>query len=77
MSDEQYFNDEEKPLVIDLTKALVRKSGNILSASDINEIHAIIKSGITNGNFTRDQYGINPVIRHLRTFYALLQVQNL
>lgn len=73
MSDEQYFNDEEKPLVIDLTKALVRKSGNILSASDINEIHAIIKSGITNGNFTRDQYGINPVIRHLRTATMLIE----
>ncbi len=74
MSKEQYFLDEEKVLVKELTKKLIRSAGDILSIADINKVHSIIKTGVSNNHFQRDKYGINPTIRHLRT--AILLVEN-
>ena len=65
MHNENYFTDEEKALVKQLTSRLIRHAGEILSIGDINAVHAVIKRGINNGHFQRDKYGINPTIRHL------------
>lgn len=72
MSNETYFDDTERNEVITLTKELIRKSGTMLSISDINVMHAIIKNGIENNRFQKDKYGINPTVRHLRTAKMLI-----
>lgn len=72
MSEEKYFIDEEQSQVVDLVKCLIRHAGDILNCNDINTLHAIIKSGIESGSFSRDKYGINPAIRHLRTANMLI-----
>ena len=71
MNVENYFDDKEKALVLTLTKELIKGAGDTLSTSDVNVMHAIIEKGIEEGHFTRDQYGINPTIRHLRTAVML------
>ena len=73
MYNENYFTDEEKVLVKQLTSHLIRHAGEILSIGDINAVHAVIKSGIINGHFQRDKYGINPTIRHLNTANLLIE----
>ena len=72
MNVENYFDDKEKALVLTLTKELIKGAGDTLSTSDVNVMHAIIEKGIEEGHFTRDQYGINPTIRHLRTAVMLM-----
>lgn len=39
MSVENYFDDKEKPLVLALTKDLIRGAGATLSSDDVNVIH--------------------------------------
>ena len=73
MYNENYFTDEEKVLVKQLTSHLIRHAGEILSIGDINAVHAVIKNGIINGHFQRDKYGINPTIRHLNTANLLIE----
>lgn len=72
---ENYFNEKEKAIVIDLCKELMRKNRDQLSSSDINTIHSIIKEGILQDHYRRDKYGINPTIRNLNT--ALLLTDNI
>ena len=72
MSVENYFDDKEKPLVLALTKDLIRGAGATLSSDDVNVIHSTINKGIVSGHFKRDKYGINPTIRHLRTANLLV-----
>ncbi|MGN1266006.1 MAG: hypothetical protein ACI4UL_09340, partial [Muribaculaceae bacterium] len=60
MNNENYFTDDERALVKQLTRGLIRNAGEILSIGDINAVDAVIKRGIANGHFQRDQYGINP-----------------
>jgi len=63
-----YFTPEERTQLLHLVKELNDKMGNQLSSSDINVLHNLIRKGITEaGLFRRDQYGLNPVLRHLRT----------
>jgi len=63
-----YFTPEERTQLLHLVKELNDKMGNQLSSSDINALHNLIRKGITEaGLFRRDQYGLNPVLRHLRT----------
>ncbi len=73
MSKVEYFLEEEKVLVKELTKKLIRNAGDILSIADINSVHAIIKKGVLNNHFQRDKYGINPTIRHLCTANLLVE----
>ena len=67
-----YFTHEERQAVPHLVKELNDKLGNQLSYRDINTVHSLIHKGITQaGIFKRDQYGLNPVVRHLRTAITL------
>lgn len=73
--EENYFRYDEKPVVLSLTKELIRKVKDQVTVSDINTIHSIIKEGIEQNHYRRDKYGINPTIRHLNT--ALLVSENI
>ena len=69
-----YFTPEERQTVLQLVKALNDKLGHQLSCRDINTMHDLVHKGITQaGLFKRDQYGLNPVIRHLRTAITLCE----
>ncbi len=71
---QEYFTQEEKQEVLRLVKELNDKLGDQLSRRDINTVHDLIKRGITEaGIFKRDQYGLNPVVRHLRTAATLCE----
>ena len=72
---ENYFTEEEKPLVKNLCRELIRKAQGQISLADINMIHSIIKEGILQNHYRRDKYGINPTIRNLNT--ALLLTDNI
>lgn len=67
-----YFTHEEQQELLRLVKELHDKLGRQLSHQDIDTVHRLIHDGITvAGIFKRDQYGLNPVLRHLRTANAL------
>ena len=57
-----------------MVKDLNTKLGSQLSARDINTVHRLVEQGIATGKvFKRDQYGLNPVVRHLRTALTLCE----
>jgi len=69
-----YFTPEERPIVLRLVKELNSRLGSQLSCRDINTVHALVKDGIVKaGLFHRDQYGLNPVLRHLNTAVTLCE----
>ena len=69
---QEYFTHEERQEVLQLVKDLNDKLTGQLTTQDINTIHGLIEQGITQaGVFKRDQYGLNPVVRHLRTASVL------
>ena len=74
MTKQEYFTAEERPLLLSLVKELNNKLGKQLTRTDINVLHDLIERGIVEaGIFKRDQYGLNPVIRHLRTALTLCE----
>ena len=71
---QEYFTTEERQELIRLVRGLKDKLGDQLSRHDINTVHDLIKRGITEADiFKRDQYGLNPVIRHLHTALTLCE----
>ena len=69
---QDYFTPEERPLVLRLIKSISDRLGNQLTCRDIKTVHDLIYKGITvAGIFKRDQYGLNPVVRHLTTALTL------
>ncbi len=69
---QEYFSPQEKTTLLQLVKNLNDKLGSQLSCQDINTLHDLIEKGITQaGIYRRDQYGLNPVIRHLTTAATL------
>ena len=70
----EYFTAEERTQLLQLVKNLNERLGDQLSCRDINTVHDLIKQGITQaGIFKRDQYGLNPVLRHLNTALTLCE----
>ncbi len=68
----EYFTEQEKPQLLRLVRELNAKLGEQLSCRDINTLHDLIKNGIVEADlFRRDQYGLNPVLRHLNTAVTL------
>ena len=69
---QDYFTSEERTRLLQLVKGLNDRLGDQLTVHDINTAHRLIHQGITvAGIFKRDQYGLNPVIRHLTTALTL------
>ena len=72
MTSQDYFTADERPQLLQLVKDLNDRLGSQLTCRDINTVHDLIERGITEaGIFRRDQYGLNPVLRHLRTALTL------
>ncbi|MBR0493747.1 MAG: bifunctional (p)ppGpp synthetase/guanosine-3',5'-bis(diphosphate) 3'-pyrophosphohydrolase [Muribaculaceae bacterium] len=72
MTAKEYFTPDERPQLLQLVRDLSDRLGSQLTARDINTVHRLIEQGITvAGIFRRDQYGLNPVLRHLHTALAL------
>ena len=62
----------ERPRLLQLVRDLSDRLGSQLTARDINTVHRLIEQGVTvAGIFRRDQYGLNPVLRHLHTALTL------
>ncbi len=71
---QEYFTREERQELAGLVRDLKGKLGDQLSRHDIDTVHDLIERGITEADiFKRDQYGLNPVIRHLRTAATLCE----
>ena len=69
---QEYFTQEERVQLLQLVKDLNDKLDRQLTCHDINTVHHLIEQGITQADiFRRDRYGLNPVIRHLRTALTL------
>lgn len=69
---QEYFTPQERSQVLQLVKSLNNRLGSQLTYRDINTVHGLIVGGITQaGIFKRDQYGLNPVVRHLSTALTL------
>ena len=72
MTTQEYFTPDERPRLLQLVRDLSDRLGNQLTARDINTVHRLIEQGVTvAGIFRRDQYGLNPVLRHLHTALTL------
>ena len=72
MTAKEYFTPDERPQLLQLVRDLSDRLGNQLTARDINTVHRLIEQGVTvAGIFRRDQYGLNPVLRHLHTALTL------
>lgn len=73
--EQEYFNSDEKVLMRSMANELIHRLKDAVSCDDINNVHAIIRRGILENYYSRDQYGINPTVRNLRT--ALLVAENI
>ncbi|MBR5726104.1 MAG: bifunctional (p)ppGpp synthetase/guanosine-3',5'-bis(diphosphate) 3'-pyrophosphohydrolase [Muribaculaceae bacterium] len=71
---QEYFTAKERLQLLQRVKDLNDRLGEQLSCRDINTVHDLIKGGIVDaGLFRRDQYGLNPVLRHLDTALTLCE----
>ncbi|MBO4815234.1 MAG: bifunctional (p)ppGpp synthetase/guanosine-3',5'-bis(diphosphate) 3'-pyrophosphohydrolase [Muribaculaceae bacterium] len=68
---QSYFTPDEKALVVQLMRLLIRGLKDQISNDDINRVHDIINGAVTHGHYSRDKYGLNPVVRFLRTAVAV------
>ena len=69
---QEYFTPQERQQVLRLVKGLNDRLEGQLSTEDINTVHRLVEGGIVKaGIFKRDQYGLNPVVRHLNTALTL------
>ncbi len=71
---QDYFTTEERRQLPRLVKELNDKLEGQLLPGDISTVRRLIERGITQaGIFRRDQYGLNPVMRHLNTAKTLCE----
>ena len=69
----EYFNEEERILVVKQCKSLLKSVKYIVSKEDINKVHKFIQDGIEQKHYARDKYGINPTIRHMATALTMIE----
>lgn len=69
---EEYFTPDERQQLLHLVRELNNRLKGQLTSQDIDTLHRLVHDGITvAGIFKRDQYGLNPVLRHMRTALTL------
>ena len=72
MMSQDYFTPAERARLLQLVRGLNERLGKQLTCHDISTLHDLIYKGITVGGvFKRDQYGLNPVLRHMTTALTL------
>lgn len=75
MTEKRYFQALERMSLLRMVVKLWRNLRYEMTIDDVRQLHTIIASGVDQGLYKRDKYGINPVIRSLRT--AELIVDNI
>lgn len=71
MSNEKYFNKDERVRLLPLCKQLISLMGDLLNRTDFSLVKNIISNAIQKGHYRRDKYGINPLIHNLETAILL------
>ena len=66
-----YFIGNERQELVKLTAKLANRLQTNISPDDVKQLRKLITDGINAGCYNRDKYGLNPVIRSLRTADAL------
>ena len=75
MTEKRYFQASERMSLLRMVVKLWRNLRYEMTIDDVRQLHTSIASGVDQGLYKRDKYGINPVIRSLRT--AELIVDNI
>lgn len=70
---ERYFTDKEKARLPRMCLNLWHSVKDLANGGEAAKIRRVIAQCATEGNYRRDHYGINPVIRHIETATALCQ----
>lgn len=70
---ERYFTDNEKARLPQMCLNLWHSVKDLAIGGEAAKIRRVITECAKEGNYRRDRYGINPVIRHLETATALCQ----
>lgn len=67
MTETAFFNAHERAMLFKSINKLWNNLRDELTINDVHYLQALIGSGVKAGVYRRDKYGINPVIRTLRT----------
>ncbi len=67
MTEKRYFHANERNAMLLMASKLWNNLRNDVSIADLRRLHSIIATGVEQGVYRRDKYGINPVIRTLHT----------
>ena len=68
-----YFNEKEAIQLKRLSRRLTHRLAGSVTAHDFTLVRKLITDGVERGCYNRDKYGINPVIRSLRTALTLAE----
>ena len=68
-----YFTREELAQVQSMIKRLIRMLDSQLTVADVNQVDHILRGAVSNRHYVRDKYGLNPVVRFLRTALTLTE----
>ncbi len=68
-----YFNEKEAIQLKRLSRRLTHRLAGSVTAHDFTLVRKLITDGVERGCYNRDKYGINPVIRSLRTAITLAE----
>ena len=67
MTETGYFNAHERAMLFQSIRKLWNNLRDELTIDDVHYLQTVISGGVKTGVYRRDKYGINPVIRTLRT----------
>ena len=68
-----YFNSQEQSQLKPLCRQLLMASNNVLCDGDFLLVKKTISDAVKNGHYSRDRYGINPVIHNIQTSILLCE----
>lgn len=67
MTETKFFNAHERDMLFQSINKLWNNLRDEVTIDDVRYLQSVIASGVNAGVYRRDKYGINPVIRTLRT----------
>ena len=70
---QSYFQGNELNELKRLIRVLLRNLRDQLSLSDVNQVDSIIRGAVSQGHYSRDKYGLNPINRFMRTAVAVTE----
>ncbi len=66
-----YFSDDERLLMIHLTRDLISRLGAVMTQADIRQLFNTLSAAVTGGYLDRDENGINPLLHQTSTAHLL------